>query len=58
MLPLSEKEKRILVQSIRMALREGGYLYDDDFDDEELAALLCKLGANEGEIEDMVKYGW
>lgn len=55
---LSEKEKRILVQSIRMAVREGGYLYEDSFGDEELASLLRKLGADEGMIEDVVKYGW
>lgn len=54
---LDEKEKRILIQSIRMSVREGGYLYENVSDD-ELSNLLRKLGADEGDIEDMIKYGW
>lgn len=55
---LEEKGVRILVQSIRMACRESGYLYDKDITDDDLKAILRQLDVDESEITDMVDYGW
>lgn len=55
---LEEKGIRILVQSIRMACRESGYLYDNDITDDDLKAILRQLDVDEGMIIDMVDYGW
>ena len=50
---LDGREKDILVKSISMAVREGGYMYEDVVSTDEIVELARKLGADESEIEDI-----
>lgn len=55
---LSDKEVRILILSICMSAVEGGYAYDHGTSDDDIRALLGKLGANEEIIESAGEYGF
>lgn len=57
-LEISEKEQLLLVQSICMSAREGGYIYPKETTDDEISSLLDKLGAKDEIVESAGEYGW
>lgn len=57
-LEISEKDRLLLIQSICMSAREGGYIYPEGTTDNEIMLLLDKLGAKDEIVESAGEYGW